>query len=79
MDFKLIKDLVKFLDPHLSILILEYYEEKENCIFNPKELAQEKIMVLFKTKIIDYIRSELEKFEKNDNTTKLIKGKYIKF
>ena len=42
MNFELIKTLLSFMDPHLSIVILEFYEDKENQIFDLNQIHKEK-------------------------------------
>lgn len=63
IKFDLIKSLIKHLDPHLSIVLLENYEAAEHKVF-PEELVQrEKLLVLIRTKIIDYIQSECDRLK----------------
>ena len=61
MNFELIKTLLSFMDPHLSIVILEFYEDKDNQIFDLNQIHKEKLGVLLKTNIINYIQSEFAK------------------
>ena len=71
IKFDLIRSLIKHLDPHLSIVLLEYYENSEHKVFNPDVLHREKLLVLIRTKIIDYIQQECDKI--NDPVTQKIK------
>ena len=77
IKFDLIKSLIKHLDPHLSIVLLEHYEAQEHKVFHPEVLQREKLLVLIRTKIIDYIQSECDKF--NDPITQKIKSGNIFF
>lgn len=72
IKFDLIKSLIKHLDPHLSIVLLEHYEAQEHKVFHPEVLQREKLLVLIRTKIIDYIQSECDKI--NDPVTQKIKS-----
>jgi len=67
----LIRSLIKHLDPHLSIVLLEYYENSEHNVFHPAVLQREKFLVLIRTKIIDYIQLECDKI--NDPVSQKIK------
>ena len=79
IKFDLIKSLTKHLDPHLSIVLLEHYEAQDHKVFHPEVLQREKLLVLIRTKIIDYIQQEYDKI--NDPVTQKIKSgdKYISF
>ena len=72
IKFDLIKSLIKHLDPHLSIVLLEHYEAQEHKVFHPDVLQREKLLVLVRTKIIDYIQQECDKI--NDPVTQKIKS-----
>lgn len=63
ISFDLLKSLIRHLDPHLSIVLVEYYETSEHKVFPPDLLQKEKLSVLVRTKIIDYIQSECDKVQ----------------
>lgn len=72
LSINLVRSLIAHLDPHLSIVLLEFYENPEHKIVEPEVLQREKLLVLIRTKIIDYIQQECDKI--NDNTTQKIKA-----
>jgi translation initiation factor 3 subunit E len=57
----LLHKTVEFLDPHLSLVILEDYESKK--LLDQNTIAQEKIRVLSKTKMYDYFLEDLAKLQ----------------
>jgi len=54
----LLHKTTEFLDPHLSLVILESYETKQ--VLDKNFIAQEKIRVLSRTKIYDYFLEDLK-------------------
>jgi hypothetical protein len=76
LKFDLIQSILKFVDPHLGILLLEHYENTEKTAFDPQLLNVNKILVLIRTKIIDYINSECDKID--NEQTKKIKAEFEK-
>ncbi len=57
----LLHKTTEFLDPHLSLVILEGIEEKK--VFDETIIAQEKIQVLSRTRIYDYFLEDLNKLK----------------
>lgn len=80
-ELALAHKIISFVDPHLSLLIIEHYEK--NGQVDAQKLLQEKIGVLSKTKIYDYFTEELEKLAKQpnsqDNIKRLSQGKDLYF
>jgi len=61
MSADLFRNAVKYLDPHVALIVIEYYEE--NKFIDPKVVAAEKIAVLSKTRLYDYAKEELQKLK----------------
>ena len=38
MKFELFTQLLRFVDPHLAVLLFEFYEEESNNIFDKKDI-----------------------------------------
>lgn len=70
LKFDLIQSILKYVDPHLGILLLEHYENNEKSAFDSQVLNVNKLLVLIRTKIIDYINSECDKID-NEQTKKI--------
>lgn len=70
LKFDLIQSILKYVDPHLGILLLEHYENNEKSAFDSQLLNVNKLLVLIRTKIIDYINSECDKID-NEQTKKI--------
>jgi len=79
MSFDFVKSLVKFLDPHLSLLLLEHFEEKK--AFPQGQITLHKIAVLSKTSTFGYLEAEIAKLpqevysEEIQNLNKSIEAK----
>ena len=58
---QLLRKTTDFLDPHLSLVILEDLEEKK--LLDASVIAQEKIKVLSRTKIYDYFLEDILKLK----------------
>lgn len=75
LKFGLIEEIIKHVDPHLAIVLLEFYETKEEKVFEPETIRVHKLLVLIKTKIIEYINTECDKIN-IPQTNKIKEGKF---
>ena len=64
MSADLFKKTVKFLDPHLALLVIEYFEEQK--FLDAKLVAKEKAALLAKTQMYDYAIPEFKKLPQLD-------------
>jgi hypothetical protein len=71
MSAELLKSLCKFLDPHLSLLILEDFEEKK--LVDQRTLVREKISVLSRTHLYDLTIDELKAAKNAENSAEIDK------
>jgi len=78
MSADLLRNITKYLDPHVALIILEHYEEKKTI--DPKIVAQEKVTTLSKTRLYDYAIEELKKLKSSQTggeIDKLIEGSHF--